>query len=153
MATYFLDSSAIVKYYVIEVGTEWVRQIIDSEEYACVVANISLAEVAAALSQLRRHGPFGSSFVQRTIFRFKEELRQQMFLSHTVDAGTISLAADLAMSHSLRGYDAVQIASALLAQQVTRSKFIFVSGDNQMLRAAVAVGLTTDNPFDHGDED
>lgn len=81
MGVYFLDSSVLVKHYLVEPGTGWTRQL-----------------------------------------------------------------------EQIKGYDAVQIASALLIARETPVPLTLVSGDNQMLRAARAVGLATDNPFDHEDE-
>jgi uncharacterized protein len=153
MPFYFLDSSAIVKYYVSEPGTGWVRRIVNTEGNICFVANVSVAEVAAALAQLRRTRPFGTAFVHRTLSRLKEELRQRLFIDHRVDQETIEMAADLAVQYPLKGYDAIQVASALLARQITGVEFTLVSGDKQMLRAAKEEGLTIDNPEDHTNED
>lgn len=50
---FFFDSSAGVKYYVTEPGTTWVRQLLEGPE-AIFLAEISLAEVAAALGMLER---------------------------------------------------------------------------------------------------
>jgi uncharacterized protein len=153
MPFYFLDSSAIMKYYVSEPGTQWVRRIISTEGNICFVANVSVVEGAAALAQLQRNGPFGKAFVQRSLARLKDELRQQLFIDHPVDQVTIEMAADLAVRYPLKGYDAIQVASALLARQITGAEFTLVSGDQQMLRAAKEEGLATDDPENHTDED
>lgn len=153
MPFYFLDSSAIVKYYVSEPGSEWVRRIVNSADNTCFVANISVAEVAAALGRLQRNGLLGQRFVQITVSRLKDELRQRLFLDHPVDHTTIEIAANLAVQYPLKGYDAIQVASALLAQQITNAELILVSGDQQMLRAAKQEGMVTDDPKDHTNED
>ena len=55
MSDYYLDSSALVKRYVNEPGSAWVRQITDLfSENTILLAEISLAEVAAALSAKSR---------------------------------------------------------------------------------------------------
>jgi uncharacterized protein len=55
--------------------------------------------------------------------------------------------------HQLRAYDAVQLASALLAQDVLRSAglppLILLSADDRLNAAASAEGLAVDNPNDH----
>jgi predicted nucleic acid-binding protein len=52
--------------------------------------------------------------------------------------------------HGLRGYDAVQLASAILLhrrrQQLGLPPLIFVSADEDLLAAAQAEGLVTENP-------
>ena len=53
MAVYFLDSSAVVKYYVTEPGSTWTWQLVDSDELL-FLAQITIPEVAAALGILER---------------------------------------------------------------------------------------------------
>ena len=59
-------------------------------------------------------------------------------------------AASLAEKHGLRGYDAVQLATALEANKVRDSlglsKLIFVSADGALNKAALSEALLTDNP-------
>lgn len=56
----------------------------------------------------------------------------------------------IADKHELRGYDAVQLASAIETDRLRRanglSSIIFVSADNALNSAAQAEGLTIDNP-------
>ena len=153
MAIYFLDSSAVVKYYVNESGSAFVRRIVRDEQSFCFVANITLAEVAAAFAQLQREGPFGNAFVRRTYSLFSAALQNGQFVTHTVDAETIALAAELVIRHPLKGYDAVQIASAQFIQRRLASSLTLIAGDKQMLRAAQAEGLTTADPEAHINED
>ncbi len=56
MPVYYLESSALVKYYVTEPGSTWVRQVVDAEENVLVSAEITIAEVAAALGVITRIG-------------------------------------------------------------------------------------------------
>ncbi|MEK6287855.1 MAG: type II toxin-antitoxin system VapC family toxin [Acidobacteriota bacterium] len=62
-------------------------------------------------------------------------------------------AASLAEKHGLRGYDAVQLATAVEANQVRDSlglsKLIFVSADRALNKAALSEALLTDNPNLH----
>lgn len=62
----------------------------------------------------------------------------------------IEQASLLTEKHYLRGYDAVQLASALEVQKIRNSfgasSIIFVSADNALNQAAQNEGLTVDNP-------
>jgi predicted nucleic acid-binding protein len=53
---YYLEPSALVKYYVTEPGSTWVRQLVDEEANVLVSADITIAEVAAALGAIARMG-------------------------------------------------------------------------------------------------
>lgn len=59
----------------------------------------------------------------------------------------------LAETHGLRGYDAVHLAAGLDLQDARRQAQLpgltFVSADGDQLRAAVAEGLTVENPNNH----
>jgi len=54
--TFYLDSSALVKRYVVENGTEWVRGICEQSDNVIVVSLIGLVEIAAAVSSKLRGG-------------------------------------------------------------------------------------------------
>jgi predicted nucleic acid-binding protein len=68
----------------------------------------------------------------------------------------IRRAGELTQKHPLKAYDAVQLAVALDFNATLKQQdlsLIFVSGDEQLLQAAQAEGLETDNPFNHTDLD
>lgn len=154
MSLYFLDASAIVKRYVDERGSEWVRAIVDSAAmHDLVIAEIGIVEVAAAYSARQRAQPAADRAIrERPLRRFLRDCN----LHYTVvgaDRRTIDLAVQLTGRHRLRGYDAVQLASALrVNESVTRDgqpALTFVSADSDLLLAARGESLQTDNPLDH----
>jgi predicted nucleic acid-binding protein len=65
----------------------------------------------------------------------------------------IDLAIDLTRRHKLRGYDAVQLASALTANSALMAEgfsgLVFVSADDDLLVAANAESLAVENPNSH----
>jgi predicted nucleic acid-binding protein len=69
-----------------------------------------------------------------------------------VSAEVVSRAMALARAHPLKGYDAVQLASASVAHEELLAlgyHITFVSADRTLNHAARAEGLSTDNPNDH----
>ncbi len=70
-----------------------------------------------------------------------------------VERSCIDRAVLLTQSHALRGYDAVQLASALTVSAVLTAANlpppIFIAADDDLLAAARAEGLATENPNDH----
>jgi len=154
VSTIFLDSSAIVKYYYTEDGSAWVRRIINDETNVCLASVIAVAEIAAAFAQIQRHTPLGKKRMNEMYLRFRGDLREGLFLARALDEDVLNLAADLALRRTLKGYDAVQVASAVLVREtLTDPDLIFISGDQQMLRAARAEGFVTEDPEAHTDED
>lgn len=65
----------------------------------------------------------------------------------------IAAAMKLARSHALRGYDAVQLASAIEVHQVRvaagASPVTIISADDPLNAAALAEGLLVENPNNH----
>jgi predicted nucleic acid-binding protein len=157
MADYYLDASALVKRYAKESGSDWILRITTpGSEDLTLLADITLADVAAALAAKRR-APQGVSREERdrALSRFLQECDEYYLLVH-VDRVVIDLAVALTQGHHLRGYDAAQLASALVTnvELVTQDHppLVFVAADEDLLFAAEAEGLSTENPLNYADE-
>ena len=153
MAVYFCDSSAIVKRYVSEQGTAWLTGITDPAAGNRVyVAAITGAEVIAALARKRRGQHLSTNDAATAMTRFRHDYENE-FLIVEVAAALIGSAMSLADTHSLRGYDAVQLAAAIQTQQRRNARgapaLIFITADDDLLDAGAAEGLITDNPNVH----
>jgi uncharacterized protein len=157
---YDLEPSALVKYYVTEPGSTWVRQWVDEEANVLVSAEITIAKVAAALGVIAPMGRIARR--QRDAFwgRFTRDLlRRYEFLP--TRRTIITRAAALCLKHPLSGFDAIHLASGLqlqdtLAQQEAGDNALsstYVTSDDRLLTAAQAEGLTVENPFWHTDLD
>lgn len=157
MAEYYLDTSAVVKYYHTELGSDWVRQRIDARDEAgfylhqFFLGEITIAEAAAAFAILARTE------------QIKIEIRNSMLRDFIADIvaryQTVQLtrtriesAAALTQRHPLKGYDAIQLAIALDLQSELRAlelELTFVTSDAQLLRAAQAEGMSVENPHSY----
>jgi predicted nucleic acid-binding protein len=152
VSAYFLDSNIIVKYYVEEPGSDWVRGLVDKDDNLCIITQITVVEVAAALSQLRRAKRFGRNRMLNIFARFQTDMHTGLFLVRTLDAAVLERATDIALGQPIRGYDALQVAAAAMAEEASNIEVVFVSGDKQALRAAQFESLETANPFTHLDK-
>jgi predicted nucleic acid-binding protein len=158
MSAYYLDSSAVVKRYVDEPGSTWVRQLCDARDpetneklNLITLGEIAVVETAAAFAILVRRKVIVKRIADRTYRKFIDEFRSEYDLVHVTPALLLA-AAELTQRHPLKAYDAVQLALALHTSKSLKEHdlaLIFVSGDANLLQAAQAEGLTTDNPFDH----
>jgi predicted nucleic acid-binding protein len=88
----------------------------------------------------------------RNLSDFKNDFQSQYQLI-SVNSTVVNHAMDLAESHRLRGYDAVQLAAAVEWQQVGKGigllLLTFVSADTLLNAAATREGLAVDNPLSH----
>ncbi len=156
MAFYYFDASALVKYYVTEPGSTWVRQLIEERETATtqprhliLVAEITRVEVAAGLAIIERVNRITKRERDREYARFTAQLVHRYAII-PLTTGDLEAAADLTQRHPLKAYDAVQLAVAMRYHHLlTAYQFVFVCGDSALLAAAQSEGLAIANPFEH----
>lgn len=155
--TFYFDSSALVKYYLIEPGTSWVRTIIDQRsnsgwKYKIATSILSVPEVVSAFARRRRMKTIPPNVYAGVISRFLREGRHRCQLVG-VNEGVVNFAAELIQHHPLRVYDAVQLATALSLNQVLRENRLplltFVSADEVLCDVAKAEGISAENPNDY----
>jgi predicted nucleic acid-binding protein len=151
VAAYYLDSSAVVKRYVRELGSTWVRSLMArAAGHNLILARITGVEVVAAL--IRHSPPLPPPDLARALARFQRHF-QNRFQLIPINRNLIAQAMLLAVRHRLRGYDAVQLASALeaRARQAARGQPapVFVSADANLNAAATTESLAVDDPTTH----
>jgi uncharacterized protein len=148
LADYFLDTSAVVKRYVQETGTAWIRTLAASATgHFIYLARITEVEVTSALA--RRRGQPGLSVAQaRTALGlFRQDFAQDYRIAE-ITVPLLQRATLLADTHTLRGYDAVQLAAALEVR-LQIPLLILVSADADLNTAATAEGLPVEDPNTH----
>ena len=153
MAGYLLDSSALVKRYVQETGSLWVTSLADPiAGNDLFVAAITPVEIVAAITRRSRGGSISAADATSACALLRLELQSDyhlVSLSETV----LARSMEVAERHGLRGYDAVQLGTTLeLNARATASGLpviVFVSADDELNAAALAEGLSVDNPSLH----
>lgn len=131
MIVYF-DTSALIKRYVAEPGQEVVLERLRSADRVAT-ALITYVEMYAALARLereRRIGAAGFSMLSQQI-----DANWSGYWTIELSRSIIRRAAALARRHTLRGYDAVQLASAL-ELRVDDTELEFLSFDVRLNAAA-----------------
>jgi predicted nucleic acid-binding protein len=145
---WFTDTSALVKRYVNEPGSQWLRQSL--AQHQIVIAQITPIEMMAALGRRFLQGNISQFTLYQSRRRFMAHRVQQQYQVVDLGATIVEEAMRLAVVRSLRTYDAVQLATALDACAGTdRSRFIFLTADAGLERVAQVEGLMTDNPLRH----
>lgn len=149
---YYLDSSALLKRYIREDGSEYINQIVSAPDNALFTAEITLAEVAAVIAAKHRApGGISDRLRENLLSKFLLESADLLFLV-AVERSSIDHAVQLSQRYRLRGYDAVQLAVALSVQhlmQIPQLSLTFVVSDQDLLDAAQAEGLRIDDPMLH----
>jgi predicted nucleic acid-binding protein len=155
MSTFYFDSSAIVKLYLREAGSRWVDQIYTNRDQAgnlthqIAISKIGIVEVSAAISRRQRMGAITPETQQKLFTLFIHDSNQRLRLLGITDS-IIQLAAALTQRSFLRGYDAMNLAAALIFNQERIEAGLppvtFVSADHALCKSAITQGLIAENP-------
>jgi len=153
MTHYFLDSSALIKRYVVEIGTNWVRSIaLPTSGNTVIVSHIIQVEVVSGTMRRKREGTINSR-TARAIRLLTDRHCNRQYVVLGFNDQIAQHAEDLLEKHPLRAYDSIQLASALESNYrligAGLPPLIFISSDNRLLAIAIAEGLTTDDPNAH----
>ncbi|PSB25771.1 type II toxin-antitoxin system VapC family toxin [Stenomitos frigidus] len=150
MAVYFLDSSALVKRYISEVGSTWVFGLFDAAlSNEIFVAAITGVEIIAAITRRSRSGSITVADAAFVCNQFRNDLQTDYQVVEMTEE-IIFAGMSLAETQGLRGYDAVQLAAgrAVNARCITSGlpSVIFASADSELNVAATNEGLSVENP-------
>ena len=153
MRVYYLDASAFVKHYLAEPGSAWINEIISqSAQDRFVSAELVSVEVVCAIARAEREERISIRLRDRLAARSLEETRTKVELT-VISRQILGHASQLALRHALRAYDAIHLATTLRVLNGSLLRGlpapIFVSADTNLLAAARAEGVTTENPNDH----
>lgn len=153
MTTHYLDTSALIKRYVDEIGSNWLRATLAGQPPpSIIIVHLAVVEVTSALMRRLREG----SLTQMDYAQAQNAFRADCLNDYeivTAISEAIDQANRLLERHPLRAYDAVHLASALVSNRQLLANNLapltFLSADDRLNRAAVAEGLSVDNPNDY----
>jgi predicted nucleic acid-binding protein len=161
LTIYYFDADAQVKYLINELGSSWIRQVADELDadsqpaHDVATLEISRVEVSAAISIIHRMGRIGKRIREQALLSYGDFANTRIRLL-AVDATMISEASGLATKYPLKALDALHIAAAIrLNRELAEEQLslTLVSSDHQLLTAAEAEGLLTENPVDYDEND
>jgi predicted nucleic acid-binding protein len=134
----YLDTSALVKHYVQESGSEEVERVI-GEARLVGTAAITRVEMAAALAKAVRMHLLSRDEAAEALSAFEAEWESLVRLQlHEL---LLARAASLAWERGLRGYDAVHMASALFWRDMVGEPVVLATYDRELWEEAVRSGL------------
>ena len=147
MALYYLETSALVKLYVFELGTERLLGL-TSTEVANRFAILSLARVEfrAAIRRRERAGEVSNAIAGQLIAAFDRH-SEGRFLVQPLSDSILDTSLILIDAYALRAYDAIQLAGYLGLRSISgREEPVFVCADRTLLSAAVNEGCPVLDP-------
>ncbi len=134
----YLDTSALVKRYVVEQGTTAVTHLIAQADIVGT-AVITRAEMAAAFAKAARVGALLRDEAYMVLQQFRAHWPALVRLQ--ASEALMARADTLAWQLNLRGYDAVHLAAALAWQEEMSQIITLATFDHQLWTAAQDSGL------------
>jgi predicted nucleic acid-binding protein len=146
VSCYFLDSTAFVKLFVQEAGTESIIRLMEAtEDNRKLISAGTPLEVYAALKRRERMGCIApqDSEAARNILRVEAARMVQQPLNPAV----LEAARQVLDRHELTSAEALQLGAAVVAREMFHGMaIVFVSSDAHLLEAAKAERFETLNP-------
>jgi len=134
----FCDTSALLKLYIVEAGSEALKSRV-AEAEAVAVCRIAWAEAYAALSRRAREVPDDAELIERAKAALTADWPR--FIVLEIDQTLVELAGEYADMFALRGYDSIQLAAAFEAGRVSQSSILFACFDTRLSKAAKMLGM------------
>ena len=135
----FCDTSALVKLYIVEVGSDELKLQVQQAE-AVAVCRITWAEAYAALSRRAREVPEDAFIIEQAKSALAADWPHYVVLE--VDQPLVERAGDYADTFALRGYDSVQLAAAFETGRISQSPIFFACFDSRLNKAAKLLGMS-----------
>ena len=155
MRYYYFDASVLVKAYIWEVGTEDVRQVLETmrtvpPQTRIVTSRLAFLEVASAISRRRAAGEFTEEQANEIRERLRDDFGNDLLPFTVVESrpGLVNRAAELTREHRLRALDALHLATGIAARRRAPpgASFRFASADRRLNAAALAEFLDVFDP-------
>jgi predicted nucleic acid-binding protein len=136
----FLDTSALAKRYVQESGSEELEELLISITPEIFLSTLAFVEFASAMGRKLWNKEIAEAVVGEAIKELKKDW-YEVFVKIPLEDTLAEEAAAIALEYSLKGADAVHLASAQAADVE-----LFVASDNKLIRSAKKLGMNSYNP-------
>lgn len=157
MATFYVDTSALVKVYVAETGHGWMRALcLPRTGNAISTSQLASIEVEVALYRKAQERSINEADRDKCVTAFRRHILKRYSvvpISDDVCRGARRYVHVAGLPHPLRTYDALHLASAQIISDTLATlgtpSLIFVAADRRLIAIAQYLGFATDNPEDH----
>ncbi|HEY2414078.1 MAG TPA: type II toxin-antitoxin system VapC family toxin [Pirellulaceae bacterium] len=144
MSRYFLDSSALVKRYHQESGTEEVERLFQRTGDRLFISRLALVEIHSCFARLVREGVLAAGDFGSLVARVEADVASGLLIVAALSNPRLNEASVLLGTHGLihpiRTLDAIHLATA---QALDRRANLtaFIAADKRLLASAIACGL------------
>ena len=148
MAHFYLDTSAVVKRYRTEPGTDVMSTLLEqpTPDDRFYVSFLLVLEFTSGILRLVRGSRVRQSTADGIIARFRQDARDLLRI-WPLDDSILGSAISVVHNHRLRSADAIHLATALAVSSVEANvPLTLVTSDAELAEAGQAAGLETLTP-------
>ena len=144
MKMYFCDTSAIIKLYHAEIGTDFMESVFSNNDISMIISELTMIEFSSALARKVRVGEISVDARKEAIRNFDKDCLNR-FIIRLLDTGIVKTAREIIDRHgdrfSIRTLDAIQL-SAYLSEKSD----VFVCADINLISICRSEGVSVINP-------
>jgi len=140
----YLDSSALVKRYVQEEGTDFVKSILAGHGLI-TTSKLTYPEILSALMRKVRAGEIERKTFNGIVEMFDKDWDHVLVLDFHNDL--LQIVKVVIEKHPLKAADGIHLSSALWLKLSSKADVTFVASDSNLLKAAAAEKLQVMNPL------
>ena len=148
---YFADTSALVKRYIDEVGSGYVRSLLVAPDHIFYQSFLTPLEITSTFYRQHRTHALSAEELTLVLQAYTTHSHEEYALI-PYSEDLMNTAAALIARHPLRTLDAIQLAAALslrAALPAGAPPIIFLSADDRLMAVARREHLLAENPNDH----
>jgi uncharacterized protein len=147
MPLYYFDTSALLKRYRTEDGTDVLDAIFSAhpQHEFFITSHFTAVEVESVAARALKGRLLNKNACGVLLGMFANDL-EHLLIMLPVSTALLSEAAAVARQYSLRASDALHLASVLRAKQASVAEIVFVASDKELVKAAEAAGLAVLDP-------
>jgi predicted nucleic acid-binding protein len=149
LSDFFVDTSALAKRYIPETGSAWLTGWVEPiAGNVVIISAVTIVEMISLMVRREHEGNISTSARIKIQNDFLLHVERE-YLVIELDKDLLTSARSVVVNHQLRTLDALQLASAVVAEKSLGIKITLVSADQKLLPAAVAEGFMVDDPEQH----
>jgi hypothetical protein len=150
MTIYFVDSSALAKRYLNEIGSQWVKNwFLQSPSIAVVISELTILELSMTFACRQFEGSITLTEFQQLEKLLTSQVRNDYEVVRLQSRIINDARSLVGKHHPFRTLDAIQLGSAITAQKAIPKPITFISADQKLLAKAASEGFTIDDPNSH----
>lgn len=139
----YLDSSALVKRYMEETGSNAIELLLTNAEVA-VVSRLAYPETLSAITRRHKADDISENDFNKIKQQFKSDWQALTIIEMHHDV--LQFIDKVIDKDALRGADSIHLSSAIWLKQAMKTEVLFVASDIALLNAAKQEKLAVINP-------